>query len=115
MKIINEDEVLGDIYTGEYARSIKHLCAPWNFDTKYIWLGIIKYSPNASSNKHSHDEQEEVFYCISGNGYIVVDQEKRILKSGPAVYVPPKSLHQIINDTNNELIVLSAVSPLFEI
>lgn len=114
MKIINENEVKGDIYSGENARVIKHLCAPWTLGAENVWLGVIDYEPFKNSNKHAHEEQEEVFYCISGSGEVDVDGERQPLNPGTTVYVPPKKLHQIINNTDQVLKVLSAVSPPFQ-
>lgn len=115
MKIVNEQEVIGDKYTGEFAREIKHLSAPWTLGSQDLWVGVINYDPHCTSNMHLHDIQEEVFYCISGNGEVIVGEEKNVLKPGTCVYVPPKTLHQIINNTDQELKVLSAVSPSFEL
>ncbi|WP_057775826.1 cupin domain-containing protein [Cytobacillus dafuensis] len=114
MNIIHEQDVKGDQYTGEFSREIKHLSAPWTLGSQNVWVGVINYEPHCTSNMHSHDIQEEVFYCISGSGEVIVGEEKNELKPGTCVYVPPKSLHQIINNTDQVLKVLSAVSPAFE-
>jgi putative monooxygenase len=114
VRIIKEADVKGDVYTGENARVIKHLCAPWTLGAKNVWVGVIDYDPQRTSNMHSHEEQEEVFYCISGSGEIIVDGEKQTLEPGTTVYVAPRKMHQIINNTNEVLKVLSAVSPPFQ-
>ncbi|MEH7380341.1 cupin domain-containing protein [Bacillus sp. JJ1533] len=114
MQIIKEHEVKGDVYTGENAREIKHLCAPWTLGAKHVWMGVIDYQPHCTSNMHSHEVQEEVFYCISGKGAIIVDGEQQPLEPGTVVYVPPLKMHQLINNSNQVLKVLSTVSPPFE-
>jgi mannose-6-phosphate isomerase-like protein (cupin superfamily) len=114
MRFIKESEVKGDVYTGENARVIKHLCAPWTLGAEHIWLGVIDYEPHRTSNLHSHDHQEEVFYCISGEGEILVDGERVAIEPGTTVYVPPKKMHQVINNTDKVLKVLSTVSPPFQ-
>jgi quercetin dioxygenase-like cupin family protein len=115
LKIVNENNFKGDVFTGENARVIKHLSAPWTLGSENVWVGVINYEPHCTSNMHSHDEQEEVFYCISGTGEIIVDGEKQLLQPGVCVYVPPKKMHQIINNTDQGLKVLSTVSPPFQL
>lgn len=114
MKAIKEVDVKGDVYTGENARVIKHLCAPWTLGAKNIWMGVIEYEPYRTSNMHSHEDQEEVFYCIDGAGEIIVDGEKVPIEPGTTVYVAPTKLHQVINTTDKVLKVLSSVSPPFQ-
>jgi quercetin dioxygenase-like cupin family protein len=115
LNIIHESQVKGDIYTGENAREIKHLSAPWTLGSQNVWVGVIEYQPHCSSNKHSHKIQEEVFYCISGTGEINVGEETQSLEPGTCVYVPPQVIHQLVNNTDQVLKVLSAVSPSFEV
>jgi quercetin dioxygenase-like cupin family protein len=114
MKILHESEINGDVYTGEFARTIKHLSAPWTLGSQYIWMGLIDYEPHCTSNMHSHEIQEEVFYCISGAGEILVDGERQQIVPGTCVYVPPQKIHQIINNSDEVLKVLSTVSPPFK-
>src|SRR4051812_36929588 len=100
MKIVHDSEVAGDTYKGPFARTIKHLSAPWTLGSQNVWVGVIEYQPHCTSNMHSHDNQEEVFYCVSGSGEVIVDGEKKPLTEGTCVYVPPQTLHQIINNTD---------------
>jgi len=111
MNIIHEKEAKANVFAGQFARTIRHMTA--SLGSKNIWMGIIEYEPYCTSNMHAHAGQEEIFYCIQGQGEVIVDGETRELKPGTCVYVPPKAKHQIINKSSGILKVLSAVSPPF--
>jgi len=113
MKYIREQDVEGDRIGPPHQRVIRHLAAPWTLGTKKLWVGTSSVDPGFSSNAHAHEDQEEVFYCVSGRGRIRVDDEEMPLEPGVVVFVPPKSYHQLINDGNEILKVISAVAPAF--
>ena len=113
MHVIRESEVEGDRIGPPHQRVIRHLVTSENPGSRYIWLGTSSVDPGYSSNAHAHEDQEEVFYCISGRGRIRVDAEEAVLEPGIVVYVPPKSTHQLINTGDAVLKVVCAVSPPF--
>jgi len=113
MKYIREQDVEGDRIGPPHQRVIRHLAAPWTLGTKKLWLGTSSVDPGFTSNAHAHEDQEEVFYCVSGRGRIKVDDEEMPLEPGVVVFVPPKSVHQLINDGDKILKMVSAVAPAF--
>ncbi|MGB9593429.1 MAG: cupin domain-containing protein [Anaerolineae bacterium] len=114
MKFIHEKDAEADYIGPPHQRVIRHLAAPWSMGTKNLWMGTSSVDPGFTSNPHSHEDQEEIFYCISGRGRIRVDDEEVALEPGMVVYVPPGAVHQLINVEGTEILkVLSAVSPPF--
>jgi mannose-6-phosphate isomerase-like protein (cupin superfamily) len=113
MKYIREQDVEGDRIGPPHQRVIRHLVTPENMGSKYLWLGTSSVDPGFTSNAHAHEDQEEVFYCVSGRGRIQVDDEDALLEPGVVVYVPPKAIHRLINDGDEILKVVSAVAPPF--
>ena len=113
MKYINEKDVEGDRIGPPHQRVIKHLAAPWTLGTKNVWLGTSAVDPGFTSNLHSHEDQEEVFYCVAGKGRIRVDDEEVAVEPGGVVYVPVGCAHQLINDGDEVFKVVSAVAPPF--
>jgi mannose-6-phosphate isomerase-like protein (cupin superfamily) len=113
MKYIREQDVEGDRIGPPHQRVIRHLVTPENMGSQYVWLGTSSVDPGFTSNAHAHEDQEEVFYCVSGKGRIKVDDEEMPLEPGVTVYVPPKGVHQLINDGDEILKVVSAVAPPF--
>jgi mannose-6-phosphate isomerase-like protein (cupin superfamily) len=114
MKHVKEHEVEGVRAAPPYARTLKHLVAPWALPAERMWVGMSKVDLGSRSNRHSHDQQEEIFYVVSGRGEIEVGEEKQAVEPGSIVVVPPTLSHSLINTGDETLKVLSVVSPPFE-
>lgn len=52
---------------------------------------------------HSHDDHEEVYYIIKGQGRIIVDGDDEPIHDGDCIYIPVGSMHQIINDSDEKI------------
>ncbi|MBN1315709.1 MAG: cupin domain-containing protein [Anaerolineales bacterium] len=114
MYFIREQDDQGVRMEAPYARVVKHLIAPWNAGSTRLWLGISVIEPNSKSNLHAHENQEEVFYCLSGRGIIKVEDEEVEASPGTCVFVPFGAAHQLINTQSDQLLrILSATAPPF--
>ncbi len=113
MKHVKEHEVEGESFPPPHARVIKHLAAPWTVGASRLWAGVTIIGPGSSSNPHLHDDAEEIFYVISGTGRIKVEEEEEDIAPGSCIFIPPKSLHQLLNTGQVELRVLAVTSPPF--
>jgi Mannose-6-phosphate isomerase len=51
---------------------------------------------------HTH-HKEEVYIFTKGNGYVVVDDAFYPVGPGDVAYIPPDSLHSVINESEGEL------------
>jgi len=114
VKHIREHEVGGVRVPTPHARTLKHLVAPWTGGSERVWLGMTNIDPRSSSNQHGHPEKEEIFYVVSGRGEIAVGLERQAIEAGSIVVIPPGTPHQLFNDSDETLKVLSVVSPAFE-
>ena len=114
MHIVRESDIEGDHIEAPYKRVIKHLSSPWTLGSKNLWIGTSTVEPGNKTNTHSHDINEEVFYCVSGSGIIIVDGEEQEYFPGTTVYVPPGMMHQVVNTGDIPLKSLCSVSPPFE-
>lgn len=114
MHLIHEDDVHGDHIPEPHKRVIKHLVAPWTLGSQHMWLGTSTVEPGNRTNAHSHDINEEIFYCVSGEGIMIVDEESQPYTAGTIVYVPPGCVHQVVNTGTIPLKSVCAVSPPFE-
>jgi mannose-6-phosphate isomerase-like protein (cupin superfamily) len=113
MKYVREQDVEGDRIGPPYQRVIRHLATPSTMGTRYFGLQTSSIDPGFTSNAHSHEAQEEAFYCVSGRGWIRVDDEEMPLDPGVVVYIPPKCVHQLINSGDVILKCVSVVAPPF--
>lgn len=61
---------------------------------------------------HSHDDLEQVYYILKGEGTVLVGEERRKIREGDVIYIPPKTLHQVFNDSDEWLENLIISCPL---
>jgi mannose-6-phosphate isomerase-like protein (cupin superfamily) len=114
MYIVKEEDVPGVHIEEPHKRVIRHIVAPWTMGSKNLWIGTSTVEPGNSTNTHSHDINEEVFYCVSGTGKFVLDGEERDYTPGTVVFAPPGCEHTVINTGTVPLKSVCAVSPPFE-
>jgi len=59
---------------------------------------------------HSHRGEEEMFFIVKGNGVLRYGDEVRKIRAGDVICCPaggPETAHQIINDSEHDLVYLS--------
>ncbi|MGI0482539.1 cupin domain-containing protein [Geminocystis sp. CENA526] len=57
------------------------------------------------ATNHSHKDMWEVFFVESGRGIIKINGEEFLLEKGLYVIVEPKENHEIINNSQEDLII----------
>ncbi|MBI5388189.1 MAG: cupin domain-containing protein [Verrucomicrobia bacterium] len=70
----------------------------------------VTLEPGFGHNFHKHPRQEEVIYVLAGEIEQWLETEKRTLKPGDAVFIPPDVVHASFNvgtQTARLLVVLS--------
>ena len=67
----------------------------------YVEIPVGKTSP-----AHYHKEFEESYYIISGKGHFVLDGEEKIVEPGDMFPIRPPQVHQIFNDSKDEVLTL---------
>ena len=60
---------------------------------------------------HSHEEAEQVYIVVSGNGTMTVAGDKQEISEGDLVLVPPATDHSIANGNSSDLCCVSVQSP----
>jgi mannose-6-phosphate isomerase-like protein (cupin superfamily) len=63
---------------------------------------------------HDHP-QEEVYFIVRGTAEACLGEELRVVSTGQALYVPPRTFHQLTNLGEEPLILLYAYSPAGEV
>ncbi|MEM9162055.1 MAG: cupin domain-containing protein [Cyanobacteria bacterium P01_F01_bin.4] len=53
----------------------------------------------------------EVYYILSGQGEMSIDDEKQLVESGDAVYIPPNAMQFIRNSGEEPLVFICIVDP----
>lgn len=94
---------------------LKELLHPnrnYQFSGRYS-LAHASVKPGCSSLKHKL-KTDEVYYILSGQGKISVDNETADVEAGDAVDIPPGSVQSIRNTGETDLIFLCIVDPAWQ-
>jgi len=74
--------------------------------SRRLTMGQTVIYPTGSTTGHSHDDMEEVYYVVSGEGEMVVGADRYPIKTGDALYVPPGEFHTTFQTGNIPLVVV---------
>lgn len=61
-----------------------------------ITCGHTTVYPSGTTTGHSHDDMEEIYFFIAGEGVMVVGEDEFPVKAGDCLYVPPGEYHTTI-------------------
>lgn len=84
---------------------------PGNTRFDALSMGFQTIAPGSRVREHSHDSQIELQICFRGKGRVVVDGKSHDLVPGTACFLGHDVKHEIINETDQELLMLWVVSP----
>jgi quercetin dioxygenase-like cupin family protein len=73
-------------------------------------MGHVTIEPGGGIPSHEH-AQEEVYYILEGCATLTIDGEIAKLPAGTAVHLPPKSLHELNNQTQEPITILFVYAP----
>ena len=59
---------------------------------------------------HKHDDMDEIFYCVKGTGFGVLEEKEVVLEIGKAFIIPAGTMHSLSSD--GDLYVSSFLVPL---
>jgi len=77
-----------------------------NGPSQRLKMGYTTIYPTGTTTGHTHDDMEEVYFVISGEGIMVVGEEEFEIKPGDGLYVPPGVYHTTYQRGNLPLTVL---------
>jgi quercetin dioxygenase-like cupin family protein len=62
------------------------------------------------SDYHVHDDAEQVYYVLRGQGKMIVDDETYPIREGDVIYLPPGVRHRAVNDSDDwmEHVIITA-------
>jgi mannose-6-phosphate isomerase-like protein (cupin superfamily) len=92
-----ESQVLRDTY---------FLIDGGNSPSKRLTMGYTTIYPTGTTTGHAHDDREEVYFVISGEGIMVIGEDEFAIKPGDGLYVPPGVYHTTKQTGNQPLTVL---------
>lgn len=87
---------------------------PTTVGSEHLTFGMVIVEPFGTCEPgHFHDDQEEIFFCLTGNGVVIADDDRKEIPIGPkdAVFFPIGVYHSIKNPHNTPLEALWIISP----
>jgi len=88
--------------------TIKWMSSPRATGAERFSMGVVILSPGKGHTSHRHPGEEEILYVVSGEGEQMVAGERRSLRAGDLVHIPPDVAHETVN-TGWEALKLVAV------
>lgn len=98
MKKINIGDIL-DFATEKSARKAI-------FKEGQLDIGLLLYAPGQTTPDHKHSDIDEVFYVISGEGTITINNEEMLLKEKDIIFSPNGETHGFNNTSSTNWVVL---------
>jgi mannose-6-phosphate isomerase-like protein (cupin superfamily) len=74
-------------------------------------LGYVVLEPNGGQVPWHNQEQEEVYFVVSGMGEMCLGEERQTVTSGQCAYIPPGVFHQLTNIGDEPLTMIYCYGP----
>ena len=76
-----------------------------------ISLAEETFRPGQYIPRHLHTDMEEVYHVKAGRGRMQVGDEVETVTAGDSIVIPVNTIHSLVNDGDDVLVLLCAVSP----
>lgn len=88
---------------------LQNIFSPDEFKGKCRLFSQITLEPGCSIGSHEHDQEEEIYYILSGTG--IVDDNGQVKNIGPgdAIKTGGGEYHSIANNSDQPLIFIAVV------
>ena len=80
-----------------------------NTSLKNLVVSKTILHPGKNTTGHNHPGQEEVYYFVSGEGYMVVGDEEIDVAAGSIVLIPDAYFHKVWNTSEIEDLIFVCV------
>jgi mannose-6-phosphate isomerase-like protein (cupin superfamily) len=96
MMIADLDQIAGRTYPAR--RRTQNLVGGASpIQATHFAMGMVTLEPNGGQVPWHNQEQEEIYFIIEGTGEMCLGEEKSLLSTGQAAYIPPGVFHQLSN------------------
>lgn len=76
--------------------------------------GRVYLKPGSDCGQHNTSEQEEMLVFLFGQGQAIIGEQTIPVGAGKIAYIPPQTIHNIINNSNEPLSYIFCVVPVEE-
>ncbi len=74
-------------------------------------MGYVVLEPNGGQVPWHNQEQEEVYFIVSGEGEMCLGEERQAVKAGQCAYIPPTVFHQLTNTGSEPMVMIYCYGP----
>lgn len=114
MIIARLQELEGRRYpAGRWTRNIAGGASP--IQAEHFAMGYVVLDPRGGQVPWHVHEQEEVYVILEGEGEMCVGSERQTICEGEAVYVPPRTYHQLTNTGETPMTMIYCYAPAGEV
>lgn len=68
----------------------------------------VEIAPGMSNKKHYHPKVEETYYILSGQAWIILNDEESMVYPGQLITIPTGMTHKIINPSKDTMLCFIA-------
>lgn len=79
--------------------------------TENFSLGYVTLDPNGGQVPWHNQDQEEIYFVLEGAGEMCLGEERQTVLAGQAVYIPPRTFHQLTNTGSEPLRMIYCYGP----
>jgi mannose-6-phosphate isomerase-like protein (cupin superfamily) len=110
MIIASLDEIAGRTYPAR--RTTQNLVGGASpIQATHFSMGWVTLEPGGGQVPWHNQAQEEVYLIVEGEGEMCLGEERRQVRSGQAVYIPPGVFHQLTNTGETPMIMIYCYGP----
>lgn len=78
---------------------------------KDFCMGYVVLEPNGGQVPWHNQEQEEVYFIVSGTGEMCLGEEKQTVSTGQCAFIPSGVFHQLTNTGDTPMTMMYAYGP----
>ncbi|RLM02561.1 cupin domain [Gibbsiella quercinecans] len=90
----------------------KLLVRPEVAGSKHLDYRISVYQPRAYVVPHKHDQQEQIYHILDGEGLMEIEGERSVVRRDHVIFLPPGVEHAIYNTGQTDLKLIVVTSPV---
>jgi mannose-6-phosphate isomerase-like protein (cupin superfamily) len=73
------------------------------FETSRLNVTHVRIKPGETVPAHTHDDEDQVYYVVSGDGFVELAAERTEVAAGSSVLIPLGTEHAITNTGSEPL------------
>ena len=105
---VNDREVLETTYLA-HGGAIAQMILDRRILREIGFLAIANLEKGKTIESH-RDPMEEIYFVLSGEGEMSVDEETKHVRPGDATWIPAGSAHSLTNSSEKDLLILVVAS-----